>query len=124
MVVYLTAFEAALCAFKVGCIFAHCRGWCGVVRRVGVRGVRGVRGVVRNLAHREKMRHNVVLSFFCFWNLKIRPKIFQKSGTDFRQREQVQPTPIFFTGRKILRPIAYELRAMPQLLEHRLDDSV
>lgn len=42
------------------------------------------------------MRHNVVLSFFGFWNLKIRPKIFQKSGTGFRRRSQEYTTPYFY----------------------------
>ena len=65
---------------------------------------------VRNRSSNAEMRHKGVLSFLGLGNLKIRPKIFQKSGTGFRQRAQEQPTPIFFTGRKTIRPIAYKLR--------------
>lgn len=95
MVHIKTALEAALCAFKVGCILCS-----AFLCRAG-----GMAGRVRNLAHREKMRHKGVLSFFGLGNLKIRPKIFPKSGTGFRRSAQEYTTPIFFTGRKILSPI-------------------
>ena len=66
-------------------------------------------GRVRNRSSNAEMRHNGVLSFFGLGNLKIRPKIFQKSGTGFRRMAKKQPTPIFFTGRKNIRPIEYKL---------------
>lgn len=74
MVHIKTALKAALCAFKVGCTLCRAFLCSAFLCRAG-----GMAGMVLNLAHTAKMRHNGVLSFFCFLNLKIRQKIFPKS---------------------------------------------